>query len=137
MKNKYIFNIQFLILTCLLVVATAHAQRDVEKAIGTPFIGLQYGVNWTGGDLAERYGLTNSLGSHAGYKTKKNWVYGIDENFFFGNDVKITGVAQNLQDKNGFIMNTSGTPAIVLLFNRGFNVNASVSKIIPIWSPNP
>lgn len=125
-----------LLLVCLVGI-TVQAQRDVSKPISTPYIGIHYGPNWTGGDLADRYGFTNSLGSHAGYKTKRNWIFGVDGNFFFGNDVKIDGIVQNLKDKKGQIVNTSGTPAIMLLMNRGFNVNASVSKIFPIWSPNP
>lgn len=116
---------------------TVHAQRDVSKPISTPYIGIHYGPNWTGGDLAERYGFTNSLGTHSGYKTERNWIYGVDANFFFGNDVKIEGLIQNIRDSHGQVINTSGTPSVVLLYNRGFNVNASVSKIIPIWSPNP
>lgn len=122
---------------CVFFINFAFAQRDVSKAVSTPYIGIQYGLNWTGGDLAERYGLTNAIGLHAGYKTNRNWVYGIDGNFFFGKDVKIDGVLQNLKDKKGQITNTSGTPAIVLLFNRGFNVNLAVSKIFPVFGSNP
>lgn len=138
MTNKIISNTKYLFLILALTFGlTIQAQRDVSKSISTPYIGIHYGANWTGGDLADRYGFTNSIGSHAGYKTKRNWVYGVDGNFFFGDSVKIEGLLQNLKDQKGQIMNTSGTPAIVLLFNRGFNVNASVSKIFPIWSPNP
>lgn len=137
MDKKTVFNRQLLFLICLLGSFVSYGQRDVSEAIGTPYIGIHYGANWTGGDLADRYGFTNALGSHAGYKTKKNWVYGIDGNFFFGNDVKIDGIAQNIKDNKGKVLNTSGGPSIVLLFNRGFNVNLSVSKIFPVWSPNP
>ncbi|RFC53636.1 hypothetical protein [Brumimicrobium aurantiacum] len=135
MKNNQLFIIPVFLIS-LLCSFTIHAQRDVEEAISTPYISIQYGANWTGGDLADRYGFTNSLGSHAGYKTKNNWIYGIDGNFFFGNDVKIDGLVQNLMDEQNQIMNTSGTPAKVLLFNRGFNINFAVSKIFPVLSPN-
>lgn len=138
MKNTKLFHIkQIGLIICFLAYLPLFAQRDVSKAIGTPYVGVQYGLNWTGGDLADRYGLTNALGTHAGYKTKRNWIYGIDGNFFFGNDVKIEGLLQNLKDEQGQIINTSGTPAIILYFNRGFNVNLSVSKILPLLSPNP
>lgn len=113
------------------------AQRDVSKAVGTPYISIQYGANITGGDLAERYGFTNSIGVYGGYKTKRNWIYALDANFFFGNNIRIEGMLQNLKDSKGEITNTSGGPSIVRLFNRGFNVNVSVGKIFPIWSPNP
>ncbi|WP_107038344.1 hypothetical protein [Brumimicrobium mesophilum] len=138
MINKIIFlSIIFTSTLLFTDLNQALAQRDVSESIGTPYIGIHYGGNWTGGDLADRYGFTNSLGSHAGYKTKKNWIYGIDGNFFFGDNILIDGLAQNLQDKNGQVFNSSGSPATVLLFNRGFNINASVSKIFPVLSPNP
>jgi hypothetical protein len=121
----------------LLFVFQLFGQRDVSEKIGTPYISIQYGLNWTGGDLADRYGLTNAIGSHAGYKTKKNWVFGIDGNFLFGNDVRIDGLMQNLRDSRGEIINSSGQPSNISLFNRGFHINASVGKILPILSPNP
>lgn len=125
------------LLLCFSITHSTFGQRDVEEAIGTPYIGIHYGLNWTGGDLADKYGLTHAIGSHAGYKTKSNWVYGIEGNFFFGNDIRIEGLLQNLQDDHGNIMNTSGEPSIVSFFNRGFNINFTVSKIFPVWSPNP
>lgn len=138
MNNKIFSLSTFLLFSFILLNGfNVNAQRDVSESIATPYIGVHYGANWTGGELAERYGFTNSLGSHAGYKTKKNWIYGIDGNFFFGDNVVIDGLVQNLQDHNGNIFNTSGTPAKILLFNRGFNINASVSKIFPVLSPNP
>lgn len=114
-----------------------YSQRDVSEAIGTPYIGIHYAINIPEGSLAERYGLINGLGTHAGYKTKKNWIYAIDANFFFGNKIKIDGMLQNLYDDHGNITNTSGQPSIVKLYNRGFNVNLSVGKIFPVLSPNP
>ncbi|MBW7868106.1 MAG: hypothetical protein H3C31_07270 [Brumimicrobium sp.] len=128
----------FLLGICLLLAHTfSWGQRKVEEAIGTPYIGIHYGANWPGGAYAQRYGFTNMLGSHAGYKTKKNWIYALDGNFLFGNKIKVEGLIQNLMDSNGNILNTSGGSSIVLLFNRGFNINASVGKIIPVWNPNP
>lgn len=130
-------NIALCIIISSIFAIPTYGQRDVSKKIGTPYIGIQYGLNWTGGDLADRYGLTNAIGSHAGYKTKRNWIYGIDGNFFFGNDVRIEGLLQNLKDSRGEVLNTSGQPANISYFNRGFNINASVGKIFPILSPNP
>lgn len=122
----------------LLNPSDLNAQRDVSSdIIGTPYCGIQYGLNLTGGDLADRYGLTNTLGGFAGYKTKRNWILGLDGNYIFGNDIRIDGLLENLRDESGNITNTSGGPAIVLLFNRGFHINGSIGKVFPILSPNP
>src|SRR5690554_3689153 len=90
--NSKIFNHtkHLIIIISFFASFSTYGQRDASKAIGTPYIGVQYGVNWTGGELADRYGLTNALGSHAGYKTKRNWIYGVDGNFFFGMMSKLT-----------------------------------------------
>ncbi|MDX1651858.1 MAG: hypothetical protein R3277_05165 [Brumimicrobium sp.] len=137
LKNfRMLFTAGFIFsLICLNVV---YGQRNVsDEVIGTPYVGVQYGANLTGGDLADRYGFTNSLGALAGYKTKRNWLFAADGNFLFGNDIRIEGVLQNLKDSQGNISNTSGGPAIVLLFNRGFHINGIVGKLIPVLSPNP
>lgn len=131
--KRYILQVVFV----FSISIVSFGQRDVSEAIATPYVGIQYGANWTAGDLAERYGFTNSIGTYAGYKLKSNWVFGIDGNFLFGNDVRIEGVMQNLMDKNGYILNSSGEPSSVLLLSRGFNVNFAVSKIIPVWGSNP
>lgn len=128
----------FIILTVLLLSNVVFAQRNVtDKTIGTPYISIQYGANLSGGDLADRYGFTNSLGSIAGYKTNKNWIFALDGSFLFGKDIRIDGLLDNLRDDQGEITNTSGGQSIVLLFNRGFHVNGVIGKIFPFWRPNP
>ncbi len=122
---------------CFFIVHFTYGQRDVSEAIGTPYVGIHYGLNWTGGDLADKYGITNAIGGYAGYKTKGNWVYTVEGNFFFGNRIRIEGLLQNLTDEHGQIPNSSGTVANISFFNRGFNTNIAVSKIFPVWSPNP
>lgn len=121
----------------LLIFNYVFSQRDVtSEIIGTPYIGIHYGFNLTGKDLADRYGLINHLGGICGYKTKKNWIFSSTGNFLFGNQIRIEGILDNLKDEQGTITNSSGSPATVLLFLRGFNLDAQIGKIIPIWSPN-
>ncbi|MFA5573771.1 MAG: hypothetical protein WC994_01820 [Brumimicrobium sp.] len=127
------------VLTILLFLTCSFAfgQRDVSEAIGTPYVGIQYGANFPMGDLAERYGFFNAIGAHAGYKTKKNWVFGIDGNFFFGNKIKIEGLFDNLLNQDGLLIGINGNTAEVGTFFRGFHINGVVSKIIPLGKPNP
>lgn len=126
------------VLVALFFTNLIFTQRNVtDETIGTPYISIQYGANLTGGDLADRYGFTNSLGSTAGYKTSKNWIFALDGNFLFGNDVRMDGLLDNLRDDQGEITNTSGGPSIVLLFNRGFHVNGIIGKVFPFFGPNP
>ena len=127
----------FLVLSILLLANSIIAQRNVKDSIiGTPWIGVQYGANWTSGDLADRYGFMNHVGIMAGYKTNKNWFWGIESNFMFGNDVRMTGVFDHLIDSQGNITDVNGDIALVLVYARGLNVNFAVGKVFPVLSPN-
>ena len=127
----------FHILYILLLANFAIAQRNVKDSIiGTPWIGIQYGANWTSGDLADRYGFMNHVGIMAGYKTKKNWFWGLESNFMFGNDVIMTGLFDHLIDSQGTITDVNGDIGLVLVYARGLNVNLAIGKVFPVLSPN-
>lgn len=138
---------QFSILPCILFLLLSSnivAQRNVKDSIiGTPLIGVHYGAIWTGGDLAKRYGFMNHVGINAGYKTKRNWYYGMDGNFMFGNRIvaekpsdEFYGIFDHLTDSYGNITDVNGDTAIVILFARGFNANVTLGKLFPVLSPN-
>ena len=104
--------------------------------IGAIWFGAQYGYNLTAGDLAEKHGNFNHLGIFAGYKTKKNWVYGFDGAFMFGNDVRVEGLFDNLVDSHGFITDQNGDRAKVVVYSRGLYLDGIVGKVFPIFGPN-
>ena len=114
-----------------------HAQRIVsDSVIATPWVSVQYGINWTAGDLNERLGILNHVGVFLGWKTAKNWVYGVEGSFMFGNDVRVTGLLDHLMDSKGNITDVNGDIATVRILSRGFHVNGAVGKIFPVLSPN-
>lgn len=113
------------------------AQRNVrDSIIGTPWIAVHYGGNWTKQDLAQRYGYLNHIGLLAGYKTKRNWFYGLEGNFMFGDQIRLTGLFDNLVDSKGNITDINGDIAKVLVLARGMNINFSIGKVIPVFSKN-
>jgi hypothetical protein len=127
----------FCLLIFLLSATVLNAQRNVrDSIIGTPMIGVHYGANWTAGDLTERYGFMNHIGILAGYKTNKNWFWGLDANYLFGNQIRLTGLFDHLVDSYGNITDVNGEIAKVLVYSRGVNVNFACGKIIPILNPN-
>lgn len=112
-------------------------QRNVrDSAIATPWVSVHYGLNWPLGDLKERFGLINHIGGIVSYKTKRNWIYGLESNFTFGNKVKIPDMFANIADSYGNITDENGEVASVTVSMRGFNVNAIVGKVFPVLSPN-
>ena len=126
-----------LILIAVFCFGVLHGQRNVkDSAIATPWIGVHYGGNFPFADLNDRYGYLNHIGIMAGYKTAKQLYLGLDANFMFGNNVKMTGLFDHLVDSQGNITDINGDIAIVLVMPRGFNTNFSIGGLWPVWGSN-
>lgn len=127
----------FPILVTLLITNASFSQRNLsDSIIGTPWIGVQYGLNSTSGDLRTNHLMFNNIGMFGGYKTNKNWIFGLDANFMFGNRVQAPGLFDALVDSKGNITDINGDIATVLVLSRGLYVDAAVGKIFPVLSPN-
>jgi hypothetical protein len=121
----------------LLVTTSSFSQRNIrDSIIGTPWIGLHYGLNGTGKDLAQKFGLLNHLGGKAGYKTNKNFVWGVEGNFIFGNQIKLPNLLSQLTDTFGNVFDENGNIAKIAVNARGFNANLLFGKVFPVLSPN-
>lgn len=131
-------NWKFTFLIFMLFISLySNAQRNVkDSAISTPWVGVHYGANLPGADLLARYGFLNHVGFMAGYKTKKQWYYGLDANFIFGRTVHMTGLFDHLVDDKGNITDVNGDIAKVFVMPRGFNANVSVGRLFPIFGSN-
>jgi hypothetical protein len=141
LKRFYFCNMQLIKISLvafgLLFSTFLLAQRNLkDSVIGSPWVAVNYGGNWTGGDLADRYDFFNHIGVLGGYKTSKNWVFSLDGNFMFGNQLRGTDILAGLRDSKGNITDQNGDVAIVILYSRGFNANASIGKVIPIFGSN-
>lgn len=130
--TKIFFGLFFIFLT-----QCAFSQRNVkDSTISTPWVGVHYGICTTEGDIAEKHGNLSQVGMLFGYKTNRNWVYGIDGSYLFGRDVRVDGLFDHLVDSKGNITDQNGDIAIVLVYSRGMSIDANVGKIIPVLSPN-
>lgn len=108
-----------------------------DSVISIPVISVNYSPHLPGGDLKDRVGFHNSIGVYAEYKTKKNWLYGIEGNFIFGSTVKDTNFLDAYKTERGEIISPNGGYATVFLLHRGWSINATVGKLLPIIGPNP
>ena len=128
----------FIILSLTLInYFNVLGQRNIkDSTIGTPWIAVHYGANWTKKDLSLKFGFLNHIGTLAGYKTKKNWFYGVEANFIYGNNVQLNGMFNHLLDSKGNVTDVNGDVGIVVVSARGLNTNLVIGKIIPIFSPN-
>lgn len=124
----------------LFVFLTAYgtfAQRSLrDSTVNTFLIGLNYKANFTGGDLAERWGFNNHLGLDITNKFKNNVTVTLGGGFIFGNQLKDTTIFDDLYNEFGTITGLSGQPADVLFLMRGATGHASVGYVWNKWGNN-
>jgi hypothetical protein len=114
----------------------AFSQVSGSGPVGIPVVGVHYGGAFSGGDLSERYGYFNRVGLTAGYKLKSNWSFGIESDFWFSENVRMTGLFDHLLDEFGNITNDLGMPASVLVYPRGMHANGYVGRLFPLNERN-
>lgn len=128
------------IIIFIFLVAFTHELRaqtqKSDSAVSRTWIGFEYGANGTSNDLADRYGFLNHVGLMTGFKTKKNYFFGLNSYFLFGNDVRLTGVFDHLTDAYGNITDINGDIAALVVFPRGFSSNLTIGKILPFLNVN-
>ncbi len=140
-KKNYFMIIKrgFCLLLLVLAVMGLKAQSNVRDSIIGAFVPhISYSYQFPGGDIADRYGDNSTIGLGLRYKTSKNFVYSVDANFIFGSDIKNTdSILSMVLTHDGFIIDGNGTYALYALYERGYNINFSFGKVLPILNPNP
>lgn len=97
---------------------------------------LSYAFQLPGGDLADRFGHSFSLGSGLEYLTASNWIAGLQGQYFFGSQVQMD-VLSGLRTPEGFIYGNDKSVADIQLRQRGFYVGAVVGKLLSLSADNP
>ncbi len=115
-----------------------YAQVSVkDSSIFTPLICGSYAYQIPGGDLAKRFGDNSNIGVDILFKTKKNWIYGIQYSHLFGNVIYENNILDNLRNKDGWIINRNGQEAIIRLFERGHTYMGKFGRLFNVLAPNP
>ncbi len=128
-----------LILVILITSSSLMAQVNIrDSVIFTPIIYATYGYQFPGGDLAKRFGSNSSIGGGFMIKTKHNWLFGVEGNFMFGQQVWGSDtMLSNISTSQGFIIDANGFYADLVYYERGYNFFFKTGKVIPVLSPNP
>lgn len=100
-------------------------------------IGAIGGVQLPGGDLSDRFGTNFNIGGTFQFKTRSNFLFGIDGYFLFGADVREQGLLRYFTNSSGAITGFDGRYANILLYERGLKFDVKVGKIFPVIGPNP
>ncbi|MEA5111315.1 hypothetical protein SDC9_20540 [bioreactor metagenome] len=127
-----------LILLILLATPNLFAQKSIsDSAIFTHLIHGSLSLQLPGNDLAGRFGQFAQVGPGYMFKTRTNWIFGIESNFIFGGVVKNSeNILQSIATSDGNIIDLEGTYADFHFYMRGFNAMARAGKVIPAWGPN-
>lgn len=118
----------------MLSVTVIHAQEsDKEKPSSIPMFYGFYGYQWPGADMAEKFGSNSAIGPGFMWKTSSNWLFGVEYNYLFGNNVKDGfSILQGIMTSEGNVISGDGTPSVVALFERGHAIGAKFGKLIPV-----
>ena len=115
----------------------AKAQRNVKDSIvfmGLIMPGASFQVPM--GELSRRTGYFFSVGGPLRFKTKKNWLFGVEGYFTHGTKVKEPGLIQNLLTSSGDVIAQNGQFANLNIYFRGWHVAAGFGKLFPWFGPN-
>lgn len=129
-----------LMLSLLFLFSSVLKAQDIKKTTEADKVFMIYpavGFHNPGGDLADRFGISSSIGTGFQQKAKSNWLFGAEINFIFGNRINQDSLIQNLLTADGFVISDQGQIADVSFFERGFYTMAFVGKIIPVFGSNP
>ena len=107
---KHSFKLNLLI---LLATPNLFAQKSIsDSAIFTHLIHGSLSLQLPGNDLAGRFGQFAQVGPGYMFKTRTNWIFGIESNFIFGGVVKNSeNILQSIATSDGNIIDLEGTYA--------------------------
>ncbi len=119
----------FIILTGIATYAQPPRKAPEGPAwLIMPSAGLQY----AGGEMANRFGQSYSAGLGIGYKTGSNWNFSLQGQFMFGTDVKNPAlVISPVLTPDGYVFNQIGEYANFAIDQRGAYGTIDFSKTIP------
>lgn len=126
----------FIFLSSLLFLSTNAQVNIKDSTVFAPLISASYSYQWPGGDLVNRFGSNSNIGAAFMIKTKSNWIFGIDGNFIFGNNVKEDGILDSISTENGWIMDENGNDARIGFFERGFLVSLKFGRLFSLFGLN-
>lgn len=128
-----------ILLLSLTVNAGLMAQYSIQdSAISTNLIFGSFSYLLPGGDMATRYGSFAQIGPGYMFKTRSNWILGIESNFMFGDRLKNEdNILKGIITSDGNVIDLEGTYADYHFFMRGFSAVGRVGKVVPAFGPNP
>ncbi len=126
-------------LTLLSIITKGQSVRNkqpTDSAYTIPMITVSYARQFTGSDMANRFGANNNVGGSFIVKTKNNWIYGFKGNFLWGGKVKEPDILANIRTSGGYVIDDQGKLTTVYLGQRGSSFFFLGGRMFNVFAPN-
>ena len=78
-----------------------------------------------------------NVGAFFQWKLKNQWLFGLEGEFLFNDNVKPNDILAGIATQEGEIIGSDGTFAEISMMERGFRLSLKAGKIFPLLGPNP
>lgn len=133
MEKRLIFIIYYLLFIAGICDAQKSQRDSAEKVF---MLCPSFAYQLPGGNLADRFGYNFNVGGSFMLKTKSNWLFGVEGQFLFGDQVNESHILDSISTQQGFVIGTNGGYADIFLYERGFHFLAKAGKVFPLLNPN-
>jgi hypothetical protein len=121
----------------LLFASQSIAQKTQrDSAVSVTMLAPSFAIQLPGGNLADRFGYNFNVGGSLIRKLKSNWMFAIEGQFLFGDQVNENHILDSISTQQGFVIGTNGGYADIFLYERGFHFLMKAGKVFPVFSPN-
>ena len=141
-KNLIYFLVSFIFFFQFPTVGFAQHKKNIETEICNKIFNFEfeYTYQMPQGYLASRFGNIHNASFGGIIKSKKNWLYGMDLSYQFGTEVSnetAQNILINISNSTGTISNSTGSPGMVILGERGFNTFIKAGKLLNLSKNSP
>lgn len=123
-------------LLVVLVLFSCVCSAQMDSAMGLPLVGIHVGGQIPSGDLVKRFGPNLEAGGMFAYKTRSNWIFGIESNYMFSRNVK-EDVVKGLKNADGFVTDNEGHQADLRITERGFGLHVFTGRVFSLSKRSP
>ena len=145
MKTNYRIHSSIILVALILFGTLANAQKPEEtkkkKKIFEPnnavIIAPIYTAQFPFGNMADRFGFNSLFGMYIAYKTKKNWIVGLEGSFLFGTTVKENYVLDKISLPSGQLVGQTNALIRPKLQEMGASLKFTFGKVVPFSEKYP
>ena len=96
-----------------------------------------YTAQFPFGNMRDRFGFNSLFGMHLAYKTKKNWMFGVEGSFLFGTTVRESYILDNISLSSGQLIGQNNDLITPKLQEMGASLKFNFGKVVPLSEKYP